>query len=117
VIPNTTDGSDVGAWVNDTAGTTTLLSRKNRPFARSPGDTRTINVTGYRILVASQPPWRTWLNNRGELAYLFALTDTTSALVVATIDPPITCRADFNNTGGVTLQDLFDYLGVWFAGC
>jgi len=26
-------------------------------------------------------------------------------------------RADFNGTGGVTVQDLFDYLAAWFAGC
>jgi len=25
--------------------------------------------------------------------------------------------ADFNGVGGVTLQDLFDFLGAWFAGC
>lgn len=25
--------------------------------------------------------------------------------------------ADFNGVGGVTLQDLFDYLGAWFTGC
>jgi hypothetical protein len=33
---------------------------------------------------------------------------------------PSTCHAcpgDFNRSGGVTLQDLFDFLGAWFAGC
>jgi len=25
------------------------------------------------------------------------------------------CRADFNGTGGITIQDLFDYLTAWFA--
>lgn len=27
------------------------------------------------------------------------------------------CRADFNGEGGVTVQDLFDFLASWFAGC
>lgn len=27
------------------------------------------------------------------------------------------CRADFNNAGGVSVQDLFDFLAAWFAGC
>jgi len=27
------------------------------------------------------------------------------------------CRADFNNSGAVSVQDLFDFLGAWFAGC
>jgi hypothetical protein len=26
-------------------------------------------------------------------------------------------RADFNGVGGVTVQDIFDYLGAWFTGC
>jgi hypothetical protein len=26
------------------------------------------------------------------------------------------CRADFNGVGGVTLQDIFDYIGAWIAG-
>ncbi len=26
-------------------------------------------------------------------------------------------RADFNNVGGLTVQDIFDYLNAWFAGC
>lgn len=27
------------------------------------------------------------------------------------------CRADFNNSGAASVQDLFDYLSVYFAGC
>lgn len=27
------------------------------------------------------------------------------------------CRADFNNSAGVSVQDLFDFLSAWFAGC
>ncbi len=26
-------------------------------------------------------------------------------------------RADFNHTGGLTVQDIFDFLNAWFAGC
>lgn len=26
------------------------------------------------------------------------------------------CKADFNHTDGVTVQDIFDYLNAWFAG-
>jgi hypothetical protein len=31
--------------------------------------------------------------------------------------PEQTCAADFNHRDGVTVQDLFDFLSVWFAGC
>ncbi|MBY0310486.1 MAG: hypothetical protein K2W85_00295 [Phycisphaerales bacterium] len=27
------------------------------------------------------------------------------------------CRADFNNINGITIQDIFDFLNAWFAGC
>lgn len=26
------------------------------------------------------------------------------------------CKADFNKTGGITVQDVFDFLGAWFGG-
>ncbi len=26
-------------------------------------------------------------------------------------------RADFNRTGGITVQDIFDFLAAWFVGC
>ncbi len=29
---------------------------------------------------------------------------------------PAPCPADFNGTGGLTVQDIFDFLGAWFAG-
>jgi len=27
------------------------------------------------------------------------------------------CRADFNQSGAVSVQDIFDFLAAWFAGC
>jgi hypothetical protein len=27
------------------------------------------------------------------------------------------CPADFNNSGAVNIQDIFDFLTAWFAGC
>ena len=26
-------------------------------------------------------------------------------------------RADFNGLGGISVQDIFDLLSAWFAGC
>jgi hypothetical protein len=34
--------------------------------------------------------------------------------VTVTVDP---CPADVNNSGQVTVQDIFDFLTSWFAGC
>lgn len=35
--------------------------------------------------------------------------------VILPCDPAPDCPADFDNSGSVTLQDLFDFLGAWFA--
>jgi hypothetical protein len=32
-------------------------------------------------------------------------------------DAPTPCPADFNGVGGVTVQDIFDFLSAWSAGC
>jgi len=41
-------------------------------------------------------------------------TDAATA-VLAVAPPP--CPADFNQTGGLTVQDLFDFLAAYFRGC
>ena len=33
--------------------------------------------------------------------------------ITATAD----CTADFNHSGGTNVQDIFDFLTTWFAGC
>jgi hypothetical protein len=30
--------------------------------------------------------------------------------------PPLPCAADFNGVGGLSVQDIFDFLAAWFAG-
>ncbi len=32
------------------------------------------------------------------------------------VTPPIACPADFNGAGGLTVQDIFDFLAAWFTG-
>ena len=31
-------------------------------------------------------------------------------------NPTTCCKANFNQTGGITVQDIFDFLAAWFAG-
>lgn len=38
-------------------------------------------------------------------------------VLVVDFTPPAPCAADFNGAGGVTVQDIFDFLAAWFAGC
>ncbi len=56
----------------------------------------------------------------------FIAEDATAAIVEAAIDdlsidlitctPPQTCPADFNHSGSLEVQDIFDFLNAWFAG-
>jgi hypothetical protein len=41
---------------------------------------------------------------------------TVTATGSITSAPP-TCRADFNLSGAPDVQDIFDFLNAWFAGC
>jgi hypothetical protein len=41
----------------------------------------------------------------------------TSCTPVAAGGPNPCCPADFNNSGGLSPQDIFDFLNAWFAGC
>jgi hypothetical protein len=40
----------------------------------------------------------------------------TNTTLVITNRRETPCRADFNNSGGLTVQDIFDFLNAWFAG-
>jgi hypothetical protein len=108
--------ADTGLWVADTSGAVQLVAHKAMPFALGPGDVRTPSVVGYRVLYTRpQPASRKWFLDDGRLLTSMIFTDQTSALLLLHVDPPVLCRADFNNDGDDTLQDLFDYLGAWFA--
>jgi hypothetical protein len=47
---------------------------------------------------------------------------TGAAACSFTVGPPVTvmaefrCKADFDGSGDVSVQDIFEYLNAWFAG-
>ncbi len=49
------------------------------------------------------------------LAPPYSFTQFDNALLFEFTLPP-SCPADFNGTGGLTVQDIFDFLGAWFSG-
>lgn len=46
----------------------------------------------------------------------FDISDQARAAIIE-VAPPVYCPGDFNKSGGVTVQDLFDFLAAFFAGC
>lgn len=82
-----------------------LLSSRELPesldFARANNE----NVSGFQISGAGSPPGT-------PTAFNVALGDLlTFEMIVAS-----SCEADFNNTNGVTVQDIFDFLTAWLGG-
>lgn len=55
----------------------------------------------------------------GFTSFAIQATDSTGATVsgFAVVQVGVGCAADFNRSGAVTVQDLFDYLAAFFAGC
>lgn len=44
-------------------------------------------------------------------------TGTVRVNIRTNIGVPVFCAGDFNRTGVVSVQDIFDFLAAWFAGC
>ncbi len=57
------------------------------------------------------------LSDQGE--YVCSITDDCGAVITnaATMIIRSHCRADFNDDGAANVQDIFDFLAAWFAGC
>lgn len=98
------------------AGELGLIAIANRAFQLADGTTTRIQSFGYE----SSP-----LADDGRFVFSGTVTLPglgTEAVFQTTIDdvvvqpPPPQCPGDFNNSGEVSQQDIFDFLAAWFAG-
>ncbi len=95
------------------AGDGTVTSN---PAGITCGSVCTFNFPGASVVVLTATPtatsafagWSGDCSGTGDCT----LTMTAARSVTATF----TCRADFNNAGGLTVQDIFDFLAAYFAG-
>jgi hypothetical protein len=79
--------------------------------------TCTTQITDGMYLNRSVSPLA-WTPTGQEFAFRIAVRGT-MGLVQAQAATPATppCRQDINNSGAVDVQDIFDYLNLWFTGC
>lgn len=64
--------------------------------------------------------YTTFLSNDGFLYTTVQIVDSSQVDLgeaIIRIAVPSSCIADFNHVGGVTVQDIFDFLSAWFTGC
>jgi uncharacterized membrane protein len=54
-------------------------------------------------------------NNRGQIVGQGVLNGQNRAFLLTPIQEPNDCPADFNGTGGLSIQDIFDFLAAYFA--
>ncbi|MCC6321228.1 MAG: hypothetical protein IT438_07315 [Phycisphaerales bacterium] len=112
-----------GVWATDLQGNLFGVAVSGGVFDIEPSP----DVGDFRVVVEAESWFGTGcqdglpsgLNDRGELvlrvSYLGpAGTSDGSGTGVFVVTLP-RCRADFNGVGGVTLQDIFDFLGAWFG--
>lgn len=108
-----------GVWAADRTGTLLPIAVPGMTIDINPDP----NVTVLRTVTSASTEAGsgghdgrpTSLNDRGELVVLVTYTGGSfgSGIFVYTLPG---CTADFNGDGTATLQDLFDYLGAYFAG-
>jgi hypothetical protein len=53
----------------------------------------------------------------GSFSELNGVAANRIATITGCNQPAPACPADFNNSGGVSVQDIFDFLAAYFAGC
>jgi hypothetical protein len=73
---------------------------------------------GYPSQSFTPPPPVRWRDAGPDLAFRIAAMVAPEPEMIVT--GPIVeqrCNADINGNGAVTVQDLFDFLAAWFAGC
>lgn len=99
------------------AGTGSAVTTSSPPGINCPGSCSAMFTPGTVVSLAAVP-------GSGTLFTSFAGADTASGNVATvtmnsarTVTVNLRCAADFNASGAVTVQDVFDFLATYFAGC
>jgi hypothetical protein len=89
------------------------ILRTGDPLTLAPGDTRTVaGITdsgGVSTFRNSQ------INDSRQITAVVSFTDNSEAVLRLTLAAPA-CRADFDRSGTLGTQDIFEFLNAWFAG-
>ena len=68
-----------------------------------------------------EPDWIHYAEYAGggkkNFAFIVAVEPAVDRTSQSGTSPGGTCAADINHSGSVTVQDVFDFLSAWFAGC
>jgi hypothetical protein len=90
------DGDGDPVWATSPLTVSSVLSSKGRFPITSLAD-RSVGLL--------------WSDNRSDANDLYAMKINTDG----TLGGPVLCPADFNRSGAVSVQDIFDYLAAYFA--
>lgn len=73
--------------------------------------------SGFASQSSTPPAPVNWSPVGPDLAFRIAGAPPEIVIPTLTAPPPTVCAADVNHSGEVTVQDIFDFLGAYFAGC
>lgn len=119
VFPGTAWTTPGGDFVATPSGTTNISNTTASPTFSAPGMVQ--DVQAWVNDPATNFGWVLRGNEtRLQSARKFGSSEigvTTSApRLTVVFTPPVACAADFNGVGGLSVQDIFDFLTAWFAG-
>jgi hypothetical protein len=110
-----TFASGAGVWATTTAGRLVSVLRVGDMFDTNPDPLVTnlqrVTLVGFVAGGGGGDGLSSSLNDAGEVALCAGFADGTYGVYVAKIG----CVGDFNHSGGVSTQDIFDFLNAWFA--
>jgi hypothetical protein len=87
------------------------LAYNGRDGTTLPAGTYYLGVRGYELFAPNAVGWD-FSNTAGSTR-----SGGIGVTVRTNVGQPIGCPGDFNRSGGLEVQDIFDFLNSWFAGC
>jgi hypothetical protein len=125
----TSSGASVNyLWYQNTSGAAVQASRQQRVngLPQDPWPAPAANTFALRVNATAMPLIACCNPSTGACAVIDSVSCASLGAPapggVQTCEPnpcspAAACPADFNHSGGLTVQDIFDYLAAWFAGC
>jgi hypothetical protein len=109
-------GNFILDWSDSFNATTYSVVVSANANLSSPVLTRT-GVTTSETAIANEIPNGVWYLQVTAVNSAGSIASSNGPVRFAVVRGGSSCPADFNGQNGLTVQDIFDFLNAWFAGC
>jgi hypothetical protein len=107
-----------GLWMERPDGTLTPIAKEFTVFDVFGNGSDMRLITSIKVVgnAASGDGIRTGFNDGGEVAFRLAFADGSEGIFTTAPNPVAACAPDYDHSGTLSVQDIFDFLNGWFAG-